>query len=375
MYIPAVSPAIVSELLKFASNKDTNRLRRLLRTQPGYVGQFLQSEFNELRNPVVRWNVQDIAYLFTLRGVRDISYQSNEHWGISLFTKFITAHTPRRRLYFNPPITELIDFGASVLKNTPNDDIWASVLDAILDRAELEVAANFATWKPIILMITNKMSRGGKESGIELKTLQTYLKRIGKVATQGINEGVNEILARLSPTIRQDVLISLHNHDEDREWVFPDDAGRINIGTVMHLKSAQGRPILRKLEPYFSTYSTFPWNDVAAAPLANIFNNSHAEPVDREDAILLAVKGRWAYLEGDLEEKERTLQGVERWKKLVHRQRQSEGRVKYTQTLFEIIKTIGDVKLLKEVASWAFERFYKVTSIFGDNTTGSPLGP
>jgi hypothetical protein len=92
----------------------------------------------------------------------------------------------------------------------------------------------------------------------------------------------------------------------------------------------------------------------------NIANELRSQPADRDDAVSVAVQGRWAFLEGDFTRQEETVQALERWKVLVHRQRQAEGRLKYTRTLLTIAAVVNDAKLLKETFAWVFERFLKV---------------
>jgi hypothetical protein len=361
-FLPAISPDTISQLFKFVSTKDTNRLRRLLHTQPAYVAEFLQSDYYKYSNRALCWRTADLTQLFAMRSIRGGPETQGEHWGINLFVKLLTTSSPPW-LNFRPDVSGMVELGSSALYNAPSESVWNTAMQALLDRMKIEHEAGkvvtFSIWKKVILSITDKMSRSSA-SGMEKDMFKLYLKRIGELAA-GLDAGVTALLPHLSPPIRQDVLRSLHGIDNERQWSFPSDAARIGLATVMQLKSAIGRPILRQMEPHFNDNAFFivRGKDLPL-PLMNIANGLRSQPADRDDAVSVAVQGRWAFLEGDLAGQEETMQALERWKVLVHRQKQAEGRLKYTRMLLTIAAVVNDTKLLKETFAWVFERFFKV---------------
>lgn len=358
MYLPAVSPPVVSQLLGFLGGRDAGRLRRLLYTQPSHVSQLLLADHSELENPNVHWKSKDLCRLFAMRSIRDIPSQPDEHWGINLFIKLITTPRPERSP-FPSGISAIVPIGSSTLQNAPTIKIWTNIMEALIERAEVGFAGGESTdfngWKSIILNITDKMSRttGGN---VTMEALKGYLKRIGRVVTGG-DAGINALFTRLPLAIREDVLRSFHGLDADKDWNFPSDAPRVNLATIMQLNSARGKPIFRQILPHLN-HGQFFANSYSTR-LNRISGDLAAQPADRDDAISLAIQGRWAYLEGDLEEHKKTIEAVERWKKLVHRQRLPVQRIQYTRSLLIIVATIEDTNLLKETFAWVFDRFLK----------------
>jgi hypothetical protein len=362
MFLPSVNPDTISELFKFVGPTDGNRLRRLLHTQPVYVGDFLQADYYKYNNASLSWSADDLAQLFAMQSIRDVPSTQGEHWGISLFIKLISASSPPW-LNFRPDVAGMVKLGASALKNAPSKSVWDAVMNALLDRMKVEQDAGltvaFSEWMKVILSITNKMSR--YSASIEEKdALKAYLKRVGGLAS-GLDAGVTILLPRLLPPIRLDVLRSLHGLEDGREWSFPHDAPRVGLATLMQLKSVIGSPILRQMERHFDDNSFFivRGKDLPL-PFMNIANELRTKPTDRDDAISVAIQGRWAFLEGDLSGQEKTRQSLERWKKLLHRQKQVDGRLTYTRMLLTISAAVGDARLLKETFAWVFERFLKV---------------
>ena len=363
-FLPAVSPAIVSQLFKFVRAKDINRLRRLLHTQPAYVGNFLQSDYYEYDNSALQWPIHDLLQLFALPTVRSVPSEKRDHWGVTLFIKLISAPPAPPWLNFRPNTTEMVMMGAVALSNAPSEDVWNTVMQAFLDKLKLErdagKMAGFYVWKKIILSITGRMSRFA-QSNEDNSRLKSYLKRIGELAS-GLDAGITLLLPQLTHPIRQSLLRSLHGLEDGREWKFPDDAHRVGVTTVMHLKSELGLPILRQMEPHFNDMSFFAVRgNELPVPLMNIANDLRSRPVERDDAISVAIQGRWAFLEGDLGQQKETEEALERWKRLLHRQKQADDRLRYTRVLLTIVAAVGDPRLFRVTFAWVFDRFFKVT--------------
>jgi hypothetical protein len=333
-----------------------------LYTQPAYVAEFLQGDYYKYSNRALCWRTADLTQLFAMRSIRGVPGTQGNHWGISLFVKLITTSSPPWP-NFRPDVSGMVELGSSALRNAPSENVWNTIMRALLDRMKIEHEAGktvtFSIWKKAVLRITEKMSRSSASS-VEKDMFKVYLKKIGELAA-GLDAGVTALLPQLSPPIRQDVLRSLHGIENGREWEFPGDACRIGLATIMQLKSAIGRPILRQMEPHFNdNYFFIVQGKDLPLPLMDIANELRSQPADRDDAVSVAVQGRWAFLEGDFTRQEETVQALERWKVLVHRQRQAEGRLKYTRTLLTIAAVVNDTKLLKETFAWVFERFLKV---------------
>ncbi|KAG8817321.1 hypothetical protein FRC17_011285 [Serendipita sp. 399] len=89
---------------------------------------------------------------------------------------------------------------------------------------------------------------------------------------------------------------------------------------------------------------------------------SGIQPADRDNAVSVSLRGRWAVMESDQKGRDRLKKDIENWKLLVHRQRQSEKRVVYAQTLITMVTFTGDMDLLKDVFSWLLGRFLKCST-------------
>jgi hypothetical protein len=290
------------------------------------------------------------------------------HWGIDLYLK-LTATPLSPILNFVPSIPERIRHGMTALRNASNDEQWYQVMGALLNRAEAEEKVGNSTsindWEPLILYISSKMSRGDIK-GVHpsrKEALRKFLVRIGKLAREGsdFDRQIQRLLPFLAPSTRPMVLRSLHGLNDDHVWLFPHDRKRISVASVMQLNKEHGEPIMKQLELNLNDNIAFADNDDDLSTMMRIVKNEMAtEQTDRDDAVAIIVRGRWAFAEGNLAEQETTKQALERWKKLVHRQRTADTRLKYVKTLLTISAAIGNVQVLKDITAWVFERFIKV---------------
>lgn len=369
MLIPAVSPDTVSHLIKFAGPRDHHRLQRLARTQPSYVAGLLLMEYTKYENADLEFSPDTLDSLFALKTVRNGDGAAEGHWGIDLYLKL--AATPLSPvLNFAPTIPQRIRYGRTALRNAPNDEQWYQVMKSLLNRAEAEEAvgnsASIDDWEPLILYISHKMSRGEKKGAhiSRKETLRKYLVRIGTLArnsSSDFDHHIQRLLPLLGPSIRPTVLRSLHGLNDDHIWLFPHDRTRMSVASVMQLNKEHGEPIMKQLELNLNDSSAFADTGNDFSTMVTVVNNEMAtEQTDRDDAIAIIVHGRWAFAEGNLIEQEKTKQALERWKKLVHRQRTADTRLKYVKTLLTVSAAVGDIQVLKDITAWVFQRFLKV---------------
>ncbi|KAG8848369.1 hypothetical protein FRB91_010873, partial [Serendipita sp. 411] len=363
MLLPSCSPKIVKSLLKLASKRDRHRLHRLLHTQPVLVAELLKTPYEEIENQFVTFEDEDLKRLFAMSSVRGVPAHSGTHWGIEQFLQLV--RTPRQpKLVYQGDIANRITLGTAVLRNTSNDAQWCQVVEALLEISKEERGEiSFDAWSPIIRSIADKLSTKTSQSArgsLTSEKLCKYLKEISALILNGVSTGLARLLPTVPQSTRNTLLRTLHGLEDGHEWKFPDDATKLSLSTVSLLRREEGEPLLKAMEPHFDTFAFHSSNNqYYSAPISHLNGLISSQTADRDNALSIALRGRWAFMEADQEGLKELKNEIENWKQLVHRQRQPEGRIMYAQALITMAAITGDLNLLKEVWSWLLDRFLK----------------
>jgi hypothetical protein len=361
-FIPAVNPSLIDELLHFVTKKDDSRLRRLLYNHPVYVADLLLVDYYKYENPELTFASTDLKWLFAQKSVpgSDMEIESAEHWGIQLFLKILSIPQPPW-IVARLTIEHIFTFVSSALKNAETYDQYVKVLDGVIARAEIEKKAgntvSFDTAQKMVMSIAHKMARAAEDQAkSRLDSLCDYIRRLGKVINN-LDASVQDCLKHVAAPVRMVFLRSIHGLQEAESWKFPEDLKSISLAILPLFTRHEAELLLFQMDEHRTSQSN---NSEFGMQINSLDGFLAAENQARNDAIKVAIRGRWAFTEGDVVIQKSIKEDLERWKILSHRQRKADQRVNYTSATLTIAAFIGDSLLLKETFAWFFERFLKV---------------
>jgi hypothetical protein len=369
--IPVLPPTVVNELLRFVKKEDTGRLSQLLYNNPAYAADLLQAQ--KFDNPAIRFDNKALKWLFAQRSISHPSTDTNKHWGIQLLINVIDVQESHRNI-FNPSLKDLFGYATAAIKNAPTVEEYFGIIESILRRAEKEqVAGNdveFDDVRQMVLRLALKLARAVKKrSEDRINLISGYVARLGRIVSGGqssstLNEGGQVCLRGVAPSIRLRFLRLLHNLSDGQQWKFPEDWSRISAPLLILLTREDGEPILRQMDASLEKPESIPTiGSITAERVKAIIELLKDEPRVCRDAVNVAIRGCWAFSQNDAVSQEKTREDMGRWKQLVHRQKDLDTRRKYVDALLTMAGAIGDLLILKELLSWAFERFLKVRAI------------
>ncbi|PVF91656.1 hypothetical protein CPB86DRAFT_820318 [Serendipita vermifera] len=361
--LPALSPNTVWQLIPSVRPADKHRLRVLLQNQPTIIAELLSIEREKYNNTNLRLSPRELNMLFTMPSVRGVEQKPESHWGLELFLELLEKTNHTSKLIFQPSLAELVNYTTLLLRHAPNEKQWLNLLDQLLSRAEANKQSqrlSLLVFIPIIRAVSRKLAKCEEGNArLDATALEGVIKRIGSVAL-GVNTATSApMLPTIAPSTRAKVMRLLNNMTQQDDWKFPEDLPQLTLSTVATLGPSHGEPLLRKLTSYFYNTS-FQGNGLSFTEhLGTLKRLVNLAPADTQDMITAAVRGRWAFFGKDKEGQQETRNAIERWKKLIHKQRKPEGRVDYTNALILVTVIIEDVQLMEEATIWSLERFLK----------------